>query len=701
MQRNDTLPVVHASLLEQCLRPLLSHLTWKGTERSLVESMPHFRSLISIDDFCFVMKNLGYQSDQVSVNLDHLDLRLLPCLFVPDNGDAPQVIIEAMGERLSVFDSSTKQIKEITPKNIKGCLVVFKKEGEQAPLQDAAQWFKNAIAPRKRLLYFVGILSFLQAILMLASSVFVISVYDKVVATDSIQMLSTFSFGVIMALFMLAVLMLIRFRLLAYLGVYIQQNIGNAIFQQLLRLPPIYTESAPVGAQIARINDFNSVRDFFGSPLFGTLIEIPFLFIYLFAVWIIGGVLVFVPMIAMGVSLLVAIMMWRFTRVYIWKSSRIQVQQQNFLVESLWGMRSLQYAGLQDKWKSRFRDMNSESGLCGQRLQLMNTSNDAIFDFLMIGSGLATMIVGTFLVMDNQIQIGGLIGTMFIVWRLLSPVKTVSVMLPKLIQLKRSIRQINELMRVKPETTNVQLSQSVPDHLVGSIGFTQVTFRYPGADTPALSDLTFSVKPGEMLAVIGHSASGKSTLANLILAMYLPQVGRIYIDGRNIKQYDVHMLRTHIAYIAQKSELFYGTIAQNLRLSDPTATMAQLEEAAAMSNLLKDVKALPQGFDTRIRDYGDKQLGPSFCQKMNLARAYLRNANILVMDEPSTALDQESDDALLHFLQNVKGKKTVVMITHVREHVKLADTVMVLSDGRQVMMGAPAEILEKIPKGSI
>ncbi|OGT26334.1 MAG: hypothetical protein A3I77_08420 [Gammaproteobacteria bacterium RIFCSPLOWO2_02_FULL_42_14] len=687
--------------LEKCLRPLLGWLKWKGSERELLESKPHMRSISSVEDFRTILQHLGFESDTVFVNLRRLDARLFPCLFVPSDGGAPKVLHEMVGERISYFDSETSQSKTEVSWDLNGFLVVFRKLGTPDPLQKPSLWFKNALQPRKKLLNYVIFLTFIQTVLMMLPAIFVISIYDKIIPAGSYEMLSTFSLGIFLALFMLAVVMMIRYRLLGYLGVYIQQDVGNSIFQQLLWLPPVYTESAPVGAQIARINDFNSVRDFFGNPLFGTLIESPFIVIYFFAIWIIGGLLVLIPLIAAIFSILVALVMWHLTKNGIWKSSRIQVQQQNFLVETLWGMRSVQYAGLQNTWKTRFRELNSEATLCGQRLQQISVSSDAIFDFIMMLSGVATLVAGSFLVMDNATTIGSLIGVMFIVWRILTPVKTLSMMLPKLIQLKRSIRQINELMRLQPERELATQKQSTPSQLIGAISFSQVTFRYPGADTAALSDISFSLKPREMLAIIGPSASGKSTMVNLMLAMYLPQGGHVYIDGRNIRQYDVAMLRTHIAYVSQKAEVFYGTIAQNLRLADPMASMDQLREAAQAANLLRDIEALPEGFDTRIKDYGDKKLGTSFCQKINLARAYLRNASILILDEPMTALDVKSADTLLNFLKEIKGKKTIVVITHQRAYVQLADLIMVLLDGKQVMQGPVDQVFDKIPKGLI
>lgn len=695
------MPSNNDTSLHRCLKPLLKWLKWTGSERDITESLPHFTSMLSLEEFRWTMQNLGYKSEVVTIHLYQLDSRLFPCLFLPADGSAPKVLGEAVGDGVAVYDSQLDKQVILREKDIDGSIVVFKKSDDKDTRHDTLHWFKNALAPQKKLLYYISFLTFLQALLLMASPIFIIAVYDKVVAADSYTMMFMFSIGVLLATAALVIVMSIRFRMLAYVGTFVQRYIGSMIFKQLLRLPPIYTESAPVGIQVARLNDFNSVRDFFSSPLFGTFIELPFLVIFIVFVWIVGGVLAFIPLIAVMLSIAVAFVVWWISQKNIRRSGMLQSQQQDFLVESLWGMRSIQYGGLQKKWLERFREINSATTLASHKLLLLNNISDAIFDALMILSGLATLIVGAVLVMDDTIKIGALIGVMFIIWRLLTPIKTICLMLPKFMQLKRSLGQINELMRVSPEQKAEVDPKVMPNQLVGAISFSQVTFRYPGSDTSALTDINFSIKPGQMLALIGPSSAGKSTIAGLMLAMYTPQSGRIYIDGRNIKQYDVTMLRTHIAYVPQKVELFYGTVAQNLKLADPVATKEQLIEAATAANLMKDIEKMPQGFDARIKDYGDKKLGGSFCQKMSLARAYLRNASILILDEPSAALDTESSAVMMDFLKKIKGKKTIVLISHEAAHIQMADIVIALQEGRQIMTGSPEAVLSKMPKGLI
>src|SRR3990167_2209317 len=342
------------ALLARCLNPLLKSLQWRGNRRALFESMPHFFSIASIEDFCSTMENLGYDNHVVSGELHNIELELLPCLFIPDDDSAPKIILKIEPRGTLVFDSAEEKTILITPENERGQFIVFQQSEKENDLPEA-HWFKNALAPKKRSLYYVGFLTFLEIILMLTSPFFMINVYDKVVTTGSIQMLTLFFVGALLALIALLVIMLVRSRIICYLGSFVQRRVGDAIFKQLLKLPTAYTESATTGMQILRLNDFNSVREFFSSPLLGTLLEVPFLFIYLIIIWIIASWLVLVPILFSGLFALAALILWRVTKKTIQDSSMLQSRCQEFLVESLQRMHSLQLADMQAIWDDRDR----------------------------------------------------------------------------------------------------------------------------------------------------------------------------------------------------------------------------------------------------------------------------------------------------------------------------------------------------------
>lgn len=691
-------PSVDKRLLDQCLKPLLAALEWHGSRREFLEALPHLSLIKTVEEFCNVMKNLSFSGEQLNVNLADLDGRLLPGLFIPTHGH-PMVLIERVEHHYTVFDSRYKRLREIDASDMAGCLFVFKQEENGATaVEKSTGWFRNAFRPQMKSLYYVGFLSLIQTLMMLIVPIFIMSVYDKVIGTRSIPLLGSLLLGTFAGLLTLVVVLLIRARMLGHIGVYIQRHIGNTIFQRLLFIPSSYTESATVGAQLSRLDDFNSVRDFFGGPLFGSLIEVPFIFIYLLAVWFIGGVLVVVPIFFVLLSVGIAYILWRISRRFIRGMSSLHTQRQEFIVETLQKMRSLKYAGLQRVWEDRYCSMSSEIGLLSKRSYLLAQINEIIFDILIILAGLFTLMIGAALVLNGVIQIGGLIATMFIVWRILTPIKVLNTAFPRLAQLRKSTKQINNLMKLAVEKRSEKLRRNLPKKLKGEITFNQVSFRYPDTSTSALMGINFKIEPGQTIALIGPSAAGKSTLLKLILAIYTPQVGEIFIDGYNILQYDPTVIRANIAYVPQRAELFYGTIAQNLKLAEPSASLDDMKQAAKQANILQNILALPNGFDTRLDDHGEGKISMSLKQGLCLARAYLRKAPILILDEPGTALDNESDKALMNAITQSKGKRTTIITSHRPSHIKLADLALVLQDGKQLVIAPPDVVLEKMPK---
>ena len=688
-------------LLSHCLKPLLKLLKWQGDERTLFESLPHFSNVETIEQFQTVLKNLGFDSNVISLKAQKTDERLFPCLLLAEGDDSPKLLIEKNISELLVYDSKTDKNMIISDLNLSGVLVSFKKETEAARKEKVRHWFQLILLSEKKLLLFVFFLIVLQTFCMVMPSIYVIGVYDYVIASSSYSMLFAFFIGISIIFLALTGIMFARTRFLGYVGIRIQKNIGNAVFKQLLKLPPIYTENASVPMQIMRLNDFNIIRNFFSGSLFVTALEFPCIIIYFVIIWLIAGWLVIIPSIALIISFILALITWRASRSSIGESASSTNDYKDFLLESFWGLRSLQYAGLQDKWISRFRDVSAKSSYYGKKLQFTSQVNDITFDMLTLLAGLATLVMGTVLVIDNKLNLGALIGTMFIIWRILAPIRTINTMLPKIMQLKVSAKHINDLMNLPTELPTERQWKNTPRYIVGSIEFAQVTFRYPNADSPALKNVSFSLKTGQMMLIIGPSASGKSTMANLILQIYQPQAGHIYIDGQNIKQYDVNVLRKNIAYVPQRTELFYGTIAQNIALSQPLASEEQIIEAAKAANLLEDITALPDGLNTRIHFYSDEKLGSSFCQKINLARAYLRDAPILIMDEPTGTLDEDSTKMFEAFLQKIKAKKTIIVFGHDTRFLPIADLGIILYDGYVVKGGDPKTIMENLPQGMV
>lgn len=685
--------------LDNCLKQLLKVLGWKGDDAFLFEAMPHMVSIDNIDKFIHVMENVGYLTKVISIKCDDISEKNYPCLFLSSDGAAPIVILKKIPEGLLVFDSETKSTITMPISERLGIALYFKQTKEELVKEDHQNWVNEVIYNCKGMISILFLISFLQAILYLVPAAYVMFLYDNVINTSSYRMLFSFSLAMGFALYSLYVLTNFKSRILGFFGARLQNNIGVVIFTRLLKLQAMHVESASLSRQLLRINDFNQLREFFGGPLFSTVFELPFVFIFLFFIWYFGGLTVLAPVIGIFVFFAVAFLIWFFGKRYIGKNALIRGKFQDFLLETFSGMRSLQFSGLQKMWLVKFKEICASSTLYGKDSLLINSINESVFDALTLLIGFFTLIAGSILIMHEQIAIGGLIAILFIIWRVLAPIKTLSVMFPKLVQIKRSVTQLNELMRFPIEISNEFLWENMPSKITGEVQFDQVAFRYPGADMLVLKNVSFSIKQGESVLILGPTASGKTTIVNLLLNLYPIQGGHIFIDHRNIRQFDVHFLRKNIALVPQRAELFYGTIAQNLRLVAPLVRDQDLEDALKAANLWNEIMQLDDGLETRIRFYGDYRFGPSFCQKMNLARAYVKNAPILLMDEPTNSLDDNSIAVFSEQIKNIKGIKTVIIVDHDIKHAHLVDRIIVLKDGITVASGTPDQILKNAPKG--
>jgi ATP-binding cassette subfamily C protein LapB len=259
-----------------------------------------------------------------------------------------------------------------------------------------------------------------------------------------------------------------------------------------------------------------------------------------------------------------------------------------------------------------------------------------------------------------------------------------------------SIKQIDNLMNLRPER-EIRAVTRPPAKFKGHVVFSRVSFRYSADTDPALVGVSFDVQPGEVVGLIGPNGSGKSTALKLMSGLYQPQAGSVRIDNHDLRQIDPADLRSAIAYVPQTCNVFYGTIAQNLRLASPTALDEELRIAANQARVLEDIMALPEGFSTKLGDARMEHFSASFMQRLSLARAYLKRAPIMLFDEPVTGLDFTGDRYFMSMVNAIRGQSTIFIVTHRPSHLAVADKVMVFQNGYLRLAGAAKDVIKQIP----
>ena len=678
-----------------CLLPLLDAFAWSGQYLNVIEALPHFADDLDLTGLRNVMANLNYPSRIRKTCFHKVDPRLMPFLFVPDAG-AAMVVLTMDSEKVTVFDGGLSQYVEIPRGEWPGVAIFFEElEDFEIALADKnPRWFWG-LAARFRGAFFQTLgLTLVLNLLAFTAPLFMMAVYDKIASTRSQSTLLFFVIGTLIVLLSDTALRGIRTYILSYSSTRLGNILGNEVLRRILFLPPSFTERAAVGSQVSRIKDFEVIRDFFSSPTALILLELPFVVLTIIGMFLIGGPIAIVPMIMIVLFFLTSVVIEPLIAEANAESSRSSSRRQEFMIETLSQMRAVKYTGSVQIWHERYEVLTTRAVIYGFRSAQLSAISHALSHVFMVSSGVITMAFGVVLVLDNTMTTGALVACMMLVWRVLGPLRSGFDSMPRFAQVKRNIQQLNKLMMLSDERST-KVIQTPFRKIQGSISFDRVSMRYSPQSDPALLGVSVEIKAGEIIAVVGRNSAGRSTLLKLLMGLYQPQAGKILIDGQDVRQMSPIELRQSIGYAPQQCQLFFGTVAQNLRLVNPAASDEDLAWAASQVDFLDDVLALPQGFETRIGDARAAQLPTSFRQRLNLARVFLKRPAIFLFDEPGNGLDFDNDQVLIQSIQKMKGKTTILLSTHRPSHMRLADRLLWMEAGRVKRLGPVNELWDE------
>jgi ATP-binding cassette subfamily C protein LapB len=683
-----------------CLLALLTALDWRGDLRRVSESLPHFVDTLDLTGFRNTMANLNYDSHPIRCSISEIDARATPCLFVPDDGPAQIVIkVEEDGEIL-VYDGVSGEICAPDKPSAFGTSYVFKpiEEGadNRAVMQSRIGWFRTTIDRFRPLMWqIIGLTLFLN-FFALANPLFVMSVYDTAIPSGSVSTLGFITAGVILALIFDFLLTQVRARAVAHIGSRLGFILGSTVFQRLLSLAPPYTERATVGSQLARIKDFESLRDFFEGPLAFVLFDLPFVFFFMAVMAWLSGPVSLVLFVAIAAFILMGVAMFPIVRNRIAIAGKSMAKRQEFLVELVAKIRTVKRAGAEDRWLERFREISGRAAVADFHSSQMSLLVSTMAHVITVLSGLAVLTFSVYRNFEGLMTVGAVVASMVLVWRALGPLQTGALSILRLERVLSSIRQVDNLMNIKPER-ELKAGIRPINRFAGRVVFSRVSFRYSNDTDPALVGVNFQIEPGEVVAIVGPNGAGKSTILKLIAGLYSPQAGAVRIDEYDLRQLDPFDLRGNIGYVPQATNVFHGTIAQNLRLATPTALNEELEQAAIKASVLDEINELPEGFETRLGDNRIERFSASFLQRISLSRAYLRKSPILLLDEPVNGLDFAGDKMFVNAINALRGNTTILMVTHRPSHLKMADKIIVMQGGYVRMAGPAKDVIKQIP----
>lgn len=664
---------------------VLERLNWSISIDQITRSMPHFPERFELLEVRECLARMGYKSKQRRLDKKRIFAAHLPAIVA--DGMTVLVLEADQDGGLVLCDPATgNPVKTRLSKNAK--VVSFYEESASEETNGRRSWLASNFAKFAPEIGELFGLTFVINLMVLAVSLSVMSIYDKVIPAGAYDTLAAICIGIAIALCVELTFRALKSRLIGSTSSRLEFLLGTAIFGKLISLPINMVSNTPVGDQIARLRQFETVRDLFSGPFVAVGLELPFVILFTIGLFALAGPLGFVPLALLTVFFIVGFFMIGPIKRQNEEAGRQRREQYQTALETVSNLRLLRSIGCEDVWLNRLRRKAAHSAASKRRANLSQRFLASFSGSTVPMAGGATVSIGAIMVINGDITVGMLIAATIVIWRILAPIQQMFLMLSRYTEMAQMVEQINHMMRLPSSV--VENDTPVRRLFAGKVGFDRVSFRYQGASDAALQGLSVEIEPCTLVAVQGHSGSGKSTLLRMILDLYRPQAGRVTVDGVNVRQIPDTDLRATVGYVPQKPMLFHGTIAQNMRLASPGASDESLERVCAEVGLLESIQKLPKGMNTLIDHARNKSLPGGFRQSLAIAQALLREPRILLMDEPAKTLDYDLEEALLRSIDKRRTTTTIIMVSHRPSHIRLADKVLTLDRGQMVSFEEPA-----------
>jgi ATP-binding cassette, subfamily C, bacterial LapB len=557
-----------------------------------------------------------------------------------------------------------------------------------------ASWLMEPMRRNRAIYMKVALAAVLINIFGLMTSLFTMIVYDRVVPNNATSSLVALTIGLAIVVIFDFVLKLLRAYFVDVAGASIDRDVGETLFERLLRLR-LDLKKGSTGSLTSLMRELEALRDFFTSATLTAVVDLPFILLTLFVIAVIGGWVALVPALMVPLVIIVGALTQPAMDRLSAKAMGEGMAKQSVLVETIGGLETVKAAGagplLSKRWDKAMEN-HSDSSL---RQRLISSIGITTATSAGTISYAGVVIVGVGMIATQDLTMGGLIACSILAGRAVAPLAQISQLLSRMTSTRTAYRQLNEMMNLPPEGPEgegLKLSG-----LKGRIEFRNVSFKYPGAAEKTLEDLNFTIQPGEHVALLGRVGSGKSTIARLVLGLYPPEEGLVMVDGTDIRQLDPLEMRRYIGAALQESVLLTGSVRENIGLARAHVDDEELLRSAELSGTHSFMGSIANGYDLRLADRGEGLSGGQR-QSIALARALAGRPPVLVFDEPTSAMDAQTETALIQRLREELKDRTLILITHRPPLLALVSRILLIERGKVAMDGPRDEVLKQITR---
>ena len=562
----------------------------------------------------------------------------------------------------------------------------------------ARSWFRDTLK-RSRWLYADAIAaSLIINIIAMAAPLFVMNVYDRVVPNQATSTLWVLAIGITGAYVFDLILKGLRSLCLDLAGKKTDLIISATLFERIVGMSMKF-RPARVGSFAQNIHEFQGLRDFLASLTLASLIDLPFTLLILMVIGIIGGHLVWIPVVAFPLALGIGYALQKPLTATLERTMALASERQSSLIETLAGLDAVKVNNAESERQYMWEQTIGTLSRLELRVKVLSGLAMNITLLIQQMAGVTLICFGVYQIMAGNLSMGGLIACYMLSGRALAPLGQLAGLLTRYQQAKVTMVSTDQMMEL-PQERNFEERPLSRQVLQGALEFRGVDFTYPNQQNLALKNINLAIRPGEKVGIIGRSGSGKSSLAKLVVGLYEADAGSLLVDGVDIRQIDVSELRHNLGYVPQDIQLLAGTLRDNLVSGARYVEDEMVLQAAELAGVHEFARLHPQGYELQVGERGQNLSGGQR-QNVALARALLLNPQILLLDEPTAAMDNTGEERLKQRLQAVIENKTVVLVTHRASLLTLVDRLIVIDRGQIVADGPKAAVMDALKKGQI
>ncbi len=552
-------------------------------------------------------------------------------------------------------------------------------------------WFLPSLAKYRRLFVEVIVASFFLQLFALVTPLFFQVVMDKVLVHQGFTTLDVLAFGFVVVVAFEALVGGLRNYLFSHTSNRVDVELGARLFAHLANLPLPYFEARQVGQTVARVRELETIRNFITGTALTLLIDLSFTFVFVAVLWYYSPMLTWVVLGSLPFYIVLSLIITPILRHRLDQKFRDGAANQAFLTETVTGIQTVKAQAVEPQMQRRWEDQLASYVTSSFRAQNVNNIANQLAGFV---SKITTLLIiwwGAHLVIAGALTVGQLVAFNMIAGRVTAPILKLVQLWQDFQQAGISLERLGDILD-SPGESSVDLNRSTPGQLRGAVSLERLRFRYRPDGPLVLDELNLAVQPGQVIGLVGRSGSGKSTLAKLLQRLYVPEAGRVLLDGTDLAMVDTAWLRRSIGVVQQESFLFNRTVRDNIALASPGLPLERIVQCARASGAHEFILALEHGYDTLIGEQGSNLSGGQR-QRIAIARALVTNPRILVFDEATSALDYESERLVQDNMGAIARNRTVFIIAHRLSTVRHCDRIVVLDTGRIVESGTHEELL--------